>query len=239
MIKVDSEQMSQPLHHQTLFSLTNFQEDYFKKPAVLTNDERLQELRRQMEEKANQFKPLSESINKKDMTKDLLKVDPEPIKALIKVEQKAAQSNPCSGKIRVIDGVQYVVHDVKANDSLMKLGLVYNVPAKMIKQINGLQSDQIFQLKELLIPVTSHTKVNVELEQKTAEQILADKMQQEIWRREAAVHVLNMHMLARMPNRKIAQDKETYRSEAIFYCEQHDFNVERAKAAFEADYQFE
>lgn len=93
-----------------------------------------------------------------------------------------------SGRIRLVDGVQYIVHEVKSTDSLMKLGLVYNVQVKQIKLVNGLTSDQIFQLKELLIPVTSHTKVDGQLEQKTAEQILADKMQQEAWRREAAVH---------------------------------------------------
>jgi hypothetical protein len=43
----------------------------------------------------------------------------------------------------------------------------------------------------------------------------------------------------RMPQRKIAKSQETYRSEAIYYCEQVDFSLEKAKLAFEEDYKFE
>ncbi len=85
-----------------------------------------------------------------------MKVDPEPLKAQIKVEvTKAAQEQKVGGfKIREIDGAQFVVHDVKSSDSLTKLSLVYNVPIKTIKNVNGLMADQIFQLREILIPVT-------------------------------------------------------------------------------------
>jgi len=121
----------------------------------------------------------------------------------------------------------------------MKLGLTYNVQVKTIKQVNGLASDQIFQLREILIPVTSFTKLDVPMAQKTEEQILADKMKNEEWRRESAVHQMNLYMKSRMPNRKIAQSEENYRAEAIFYCEQVNFEFAKAKALFDADLQFE
>jgi hypothetical protein len=37
-----------------------------------------------MEEKAQQFKALSESIRQKDVKQDLMRVDPEPLKLTIK-----------------------------------------------------------------------------------------------------------------------------------------------------------
>lgn len=43
----------------TIFELANVEEDYFKKPANLTKEEKTQALRAQMEESALKFKELS------------------------------------------------------------------------------------------------------------------------------------------------------------------------------------
>ena len=52
----------------------------------MTKEQKTAALRAQMEKAAVQFKEYSESIKKKELTKDLMKVDPEPLKAQIKVE---------------------------------------------------------------------------------------------------------------------------------------------------------
>lgn len=75
-----------------------------------------------------------------------MKVDPEPMKAQIKVEaEKIAQVASTGGyKIKEVNGAQFIVHEVKPQDSLPRLSLIYNVPVKTIKNVNSLFSDQIF-----------------------------------------------------------------------------------------------
>lgn len=73
-------------------------------------------------------------------------------------------------RIKEVDGAQFIVHEVKQQDSLARLSLVYNVPIKTVKNVNGLVSDQIFQLREILIPVTPSTNLQgAQMTPKTAE----------------------------------------------------------------------
>lgn len=58
-------------------------------------------------------------------------------------------------------------------------------------------------------------------------------------RRESAVNAMNFYLVQRINDPKVGVLIENYRSEALYYCEQFDFNVEKAKEAFEADYKFE
>lgn len=90
----------------------------------------------------------------------------------------------------------------------------------MIKNVNGLSNDQIFQKKELLIPVTPTTKFpeGDDALPRSEEEILNDRIKQEEYRRKSAVSRLELYMKARMPNRKIGLGMEDYASEALFYC---------------------
>lgn len=55
--------------------------------------------------------------------------------------------------MRIVDGKQYVIHDVHIYDTLMKISLRYNVPEKQIRAINKLVSDEVYSRKEILVPV--------------------------------------------------------------------------------------
>ena len=117
---------------------------------------------------------------------------------------------------------------------------MYNVPIRTIKNTNGLVTDQIFQLREILIPVTPSTNLGgAVMAPKTAEQILNEQLKKEEFRREAAVYRMNSYLVQRINDPKVGTLTENYRSEALYYCEQFDFDFDKAKAAFEADFKFE
>lgn len=92
-----------------------------------------------------------------------------------------------------------------------------------------------------MIPVTPSTRMpdGDDALPKSEEEILAERIKQEQYRRQSAVIRLELYLKSRMPNRKIGLGMEDYKSEALFYCQQADFNFEAARDAFEADYQFE
>lgn len=71
-----------------------------------------------------------------------MKIDPETLAEQAKTEVK--NQLPNGQRVKEVDGVKYVVHEVKETDSLAKLSLIYGVSVRVIKTINGLTSDQIF-----------------------------------------------------------------------------------------------
>lgn len=80
---------------------------------------------------------------------------------------------------------------------------------------------------------------DAQLAPKTADQILDEKVKQEECRRESAVFAMNYYLKQRINDPKVGILKENYHAEAVYYCEQFDFDLEKAKAAYEADYAFE
>jgi len=56
-------------------------------------------------------------------------------------------------ELRTIEEKLYIVHPVTKNSSLMGLSLQYDISVGVIKQVNGLATDQVFSKFEILIPV--------------------------------------------------------------------------------------
>lgn len=130
---------------------------------------------------------------------------------------------------------QFLVHKVLMSDSLTKLSLMYNVSQKDIKLCNGLTMDQIFQRKELLIPVTKDFK-EYSVKPLTAEQI----QRQEEAKREMAIHCMTEYVRERLPADQLKASKtKDFRAEALFYCSDNNYEYHKAKKHFDEDLKFE
>jgi len=115
------------------------------------------------------------------------------------------------------DGVVMVRHLVAKTDTLAGLSLRYGVKVDDIKQANNLTSQSIFAHKFLLVPNPARTPAPEEL---------SNTVMPKDGKKGIAVERF----------RAVAKcDKE----EASFYLEEHEFDVERALAAFRADLEWE
>ena len=56
--------------------------------------------------------------------------------------------------ITEVNGGMCVVHKILPQDSLPRLSIMYNVEERVIRNTNGLPSDQIHHLKMINIPMT-------------------------------------------------------------------------------------
>ena len=63
-----------------------------------------------------------------------------------------------------VDGkVDYVIHKISPNDTLAGISIRYNVRIDMIRRANEFTGDEIFFMKELIIPYTSNNHILINL----------------------------------------------------------------------------
>ena len=114
-------------------------------------------------------------------------------------------------------------------DSLMKLSLKYNVSSKVIKNCNGLVDDQIFQKRELMIPVTSNFVMKETLPLTEEQEKQRIQLQ-----RDSAVRMMREHIYE-----KIGRQGGDCEAEALFYCSENNYEYIKARDAFNEDLEFE
>ena len=135
----------------------------------------------------------------------------------------------CDAEVTEINGKMYLVHTVEPQDSITRLSLQYNVDAKQIKLANGLPNDMIHHKEKLNIPMTNNFKYTAKAPM-TKERALEEEKS----RRAQAVSMMNQYLaeVNRCPGRD-------FKAEAIFYCEENNYEYRKAKQAYDEDRKFE
>lgn len=79
------------------------------------------------------------------------------------------RSDAANIDFREVNDLPYLAHVVIEKDTLMKLSLKYGVSIPSIKRANQLMTDEIFQYKELLIPIIPKMNIAFDLEHMDAQ----------------------------------------------------------------------
>lgn len=132
-------------------------------------------------------------------------------------------------EIREINGKMMIVHEVKTDDSLPRLSIMYNVSVPVLKRVNGLGSDMIYHKPELFIPIQDGVTVTARAKVDLAKAEADEKL-----RREAAIRMMNEYI-----GEVLGERQKDHSAEATFYCEENDYQYRKAKVQFDADRAFE
>ena len=111
----------------------------------------------------------------------------------------------------------------------MKLSLKYNVSSKVIKQCNGLVDDQIFQKRELMIPIIDGFEMKESKPWTEEDEAVRIKL-----KRDSAVTMMREHI-----HEKLGKSGGDCEAEALFYCSENNYEYIKARDAFNADLAFE
>lgn len=116
----------------------------------------------------------------------------------------------------------YVMHNVKASDTLDRISIQYDVNKDAIKMANGFMGEEVYMFKVLKIPFTYGEVYHVPPDKDEEE----EKKQ---WAKE------QMHQLIRDSNR----NNQNYESEVRFYLELNNYDMDKAMREYEEDMKFE
>ena len=142
---------------------------------------------------------------------------------------EGGDATPFDADVTHINGKMYLLHTVEPHDSLTRLAIMYNVDAKTIRLVNKLPNDMIHHKEKLHIPMSDKFKHHVKAPM-TEERALEKERD-----RRAAVVSMMSEYIARVSDSKTSNCK----AEATFYCEENNYDFNKAKQAYEEDRKFE
>ena len=128
-----------------------------------------------------------------------------------------------SAEITEVNGQMCLVHVIQPSNSLLSISMMYNVDMQHIKAANGLPGDVISHNKTLNIPMTETFKAPS-----------AEALSPEEVRRKTAITEMNSHM-----GQAQGMPGGDFTEQATFYCEENDYDIGKAKQAFDRDRAFE
>jgi hypothetical protein len=149
------------------------------------------------------------------------------------VENSKTQDEPIQQTNVVVEQVtnmpapskdNFVIHEVKHDDTIGRLCIIYNVNKDIIRMANDFMGEEIYMFKSLKIPYTYGPMYKTHNTNKSEEEI----------KKEFAIDALDTIL------RETHKGKQAdYLKEAKFYLEMNDYNLNDALSEYEADIAFE